>query len=203
MRTIDLNYAIKDYAKKNVECQKTEEDHAEAYNLSKALHGEYATFFFGTNSQYEYAINDNMDFTVQISSKQEIDLENELNITFPMREQKTVIAYIKLEVAEQQLAKNDIKGKIDMMKRKNRVKGGMSNSSAEILNKMPIGYKIQILDRLQHSKTSIFYIERAQKLINKSQIISKSAIRKSLVGSFLGEEDEEERANQEVFITKS
>ena len=37
----------------------------------------------------------------------------------------------------------------------------------------------------------------------ESQIISKSAIRKSLVGSFLGEEDEEERANQEVFITKS
>jgi hypothetical protein len=36
----------------------------DANALRKSLEGEYATYFFGKNSQYEYAINDNMDLTI-------------------------------------------------------------------------------------------------------------------------------------------
>jgi len=63
------------------------------------LTGEYATYFFGTNARYDYAINDKMDFTVQISSRQEVDLEDELNLTFPEREQRLVKKHIKRDIA--------------------------------------------------------------------------------------------------------
>jgi hypothetical protein len=50
MRTINLHSTLKEYSKKNIEYQVCEEDKAEAYSLSKALQGEYATYFFGANS---------------------------------------------------------------------------------------------------------------------------------------------------------
>jgi hypothetical protein len=89
-----------------------------------------------------------MDFTVQISSKQEIDLETELDITFPKREQHLVVALIKLEIKESKAIKSDIGLKIDLMKRKMRIKQGLNLRSVESLDKMPLGYKIQILERL-------------------------------------------------------
>jgi hypothetical protein len=64
MRTVNLIYAIKEYAKQNIQHQVTEEDKVAAHVLSKSLAGEYSTYFFGRNAEYEYAINDNMDFTV-------------------------------------------------------------------------------------------------------------------------------------------
>ena len=100
------------------------------------LNGEYSTYFFGNNAQYEYAINDHMDFTVQISSRQESELENELNITFPEREQRTVCKIIKTMINKSRHKKSDKKLIEYEDKRIKRLREKLSNSSWESLDKM-------------------------------------------------------------------
>jgi len=69
MKTINLYHSIKAYSKANIEHQVGDQDKEDAYKLSKSLEDDLATYFIANNSKYEFAINDNMDFTVQISSK--------------------------------------------------------------------------------------------------------------------------------------
>ena len=71
-----------------------------------------------------------------------------------------------------------------------RLRERLSNSTWEALDAMKsLEYKKQILQRLEHTSTSIFYIERVAATLNASQKMSKSAIRPM---SFRGDDSDEE-----------
>lgn len=82
IKTINVQDQIKEYIEQIEESAETQEEKKQARALSNNFDEDFRSFFITTNTKMTFAINDNLDVVIMVSSKLEQNLYDQMTQTF-------------------------------------------------------------------------------------------------------------------------
>ena len=146
VKSIEVNTSISQYILE-LELQEgvSFKDKQDAQLLRKNYDGDFKAFFIEQNVSLFFSINDNLDVAVQITSKQELSIYEELQKAFIEEDIPTLCQYLSCEEEEH----------TDVHRHR------LSQESKATLRHMHPVLKMRIKASVRASKGSIFYVQKA------------------------------------------